>query len=48
VLERAVTDLVADPDRAAEIGRAVRKAALQRYGLPAFLRRWDDMLDKVR
>ncbi|HEV7791768.1 MAG TPA: glycosyltransferase [Pseudonocardia sp.] len=48
VLERAVAELVADPDRAGEMGRAARKAALQRYGLAAFLRRWDDLLEQLR
>jgi glycosyltransferase involved in cell wall biosynthesis len=45
VLRRAVAELVADPARAAEMGRAARKTALDRYGLPAFLRRWDDLLN---
>ncbi|MDT7774964.1 MAG: hypothetical protein QOC67_3888, partial [Pseudonocardiales bacterium] len=48
VLERAVAELVAEPDRASAMGRAGRKAALQRYGLPAFLQRWDDLLDQLR
>lgn len=47
VLERAVAELLADPDRAAEMGRAARKVALDRYGLPAFLRRWDEVLTQL-
>jgi hypothetical protein len=47
-LHRAVAELVADPDRASEMGRAARKAALAEYGLPAFLRRWDDVLGRLR
>ncbi|HTF54764.1 MAG TPA: glycosyltransferase [Pseudonocardia sp.] len=47
-LRRAVAELVADPDRATEMGRAARKAALADYGLPAFLRRWDDVLGQPR
>jgi glycosyltransferase involved in cell wall biosynthesis len=47
VLARAVADLLADPARAAEMGRAARKTALDRYGLPAFLRRWDEVLAEL-
>jgi glycosyltransferase involved in cell wall biosynthesis len=46
-LERAVARLIADPDTAAEMGRAARKAALAAYGLPAFLRRWDGVLAEL-
>jgi glycosyltransferase involved in cell wall biosynthesis len=47
VLERAVAELTGDPDRAAAMGRAARKAALAEYGLPAFLRRWDAVLAEL-
>ncbi|MBO0851123.1 MAG: glycosyltransferase [Pseudonocardia sp.] len=42
---RAVAELVADPARASEMGLAARKAALALFGLPAFLRRWDAVLE---
>jgi glycosyltransferase involved in cell wall biosynthesis len=44
VLARALRELVADPARAVEMGRAARKAALDRHGLPEFLRLWDRVL----
>ncbi|MFI6517262.1 glycosyltransferase [Spirillospora sp. NPDC050679] len=47
VLKRALADLIADPDRAQEAGRAARKAALQRYGLQRFLDDWDRLLTEV-
>jgi glycosyltransferase involved in cell wall biosynthesis len=47
ILRRAVAELLADPERAAAMGRAARKAALTDYGLPAFLRRWDTVLAEL-
>jgi glycosyltransferase involved in cell wall biosynthesis len=46
-LQRAVRELLADPARAAEMWRAGRKAALDRFGLPEFLRRWDEVLARA-
>jgi Glycosyl transferases group 1 len=43
---QAVAELVADRGLAAEMGRAARKAALSTYGLPAFLQRWDAVLEE--
>jgi glycosyltransferase involved in cell wall biosynthesis len=39
--------LVADPELARERGLAAREAALERYGLPAFLAGWDELLEEV-
>jgi glycosyltransferase involved in cell wall biosynthesis len=47
VLAGAMRRLVADPDEAAERGRAARAAALERYGLERFLADWDDVLEEV-
>jgi hypothetical protein len=47
VLADALRSLVADPDEAAERGRAARAAALERYGLARFLSDWDDVLEEV-
>jgi glycosyltransferase involved in cell wall biosynthesis len=44
VLAAALRRLVADPDEAAERGRAAREAALARYGLERFLDDWDELL----
>lgn len=46
-LADAVQELIKDPDLAAAMGRAARRHVLQYYGLPAFLRRWDDLLADV-
>jgi hypothetical protein len=43
----ALAELMADPDRAREQGRAARRAALSRYGLERFLSDWDDVLEQV-
>jgi glycosyltransferase involved in cell wall biosynthesis len=48
VLEAALGRLVADPEEAAERGRAGRQAALNRYGLKRFLEEWDDAFEEVR
>ena len=44
VLADALRRLVADPEEAAERGRAARAAALSRYGLGRFLDDWDEVL----
>ncbi|CAM04758.1 glycosyl transferase, group 1 [Saccharopolyspora erythraea NRRL 2338] len=47
VLADAVRELVADPGRAKEMGRAARAAALRRYPLERFLAAWDELLQEV-
>ena len=47
LLADALRRLVADPDEAAERGRAARDAALARYGLARFLSDWDAVLGEV-
>ena len=47
LLADALRRLVADPDEAAERGRAARAAALERYGLARFLSDWDAALGEV-
>lgn len=47
VLERALAEMVADPDQARERGRAARQAALERFGLKRFLADWDRVLEEV-
>ncbi len=47
VLTDAMRRWIADPEEAAERGRAARAAALDRYGLEKFLSRWDDVLQEV-
>jgi len=47
LLADALRRLVADPDEAAERGRAARAAALERYGLARFLSDWDAVLGEV-
>ncbi|WP_210505599.1 glycosyltransferase [Naasia sp. SYSU D00057] len=39
--------LIADPDEARERGAAARRFALEHYGLPRFLERWDEELARV-
>ncbi|WP_343233378.1 glycosyltransferase [Streptomonospora sp. PA3] len=46
-LHRALHDLVRDPSRAAEWGRAARRAALRRYSTDRFLSDWDRLLQEV-
>jgi glycosyltransferase involved in cell wall biosynthesis len=46
-LRRAVRELVDDPDRAREMGRAARSAALARYSLARFLADWQRLLAEV-
>jgi hypothetical protein len=46
LLADELSRLIADPDEAAERGRAARAAALARYGLDRFLAEWDEVLVK--
>jgi glycosyltransferase involved in cell wall biosynthesis len=46
-LVRELRVLVAEPDRARELGAAGRAHVLQRYGLDRFLADWDGVLDRV-
>lgn len=46
-LAGAASDLLADAERARLMGKAARAAALTRYGLPRFLREWDQLLEEV-
>ncbi|MBC3192296.1 glycosyltransferase [Pseudonocardia sp. C8] len=39
--------LAGDPARAADAGAAAREHVLTRFGLPAFLKRWDELLGAV-
>lgn len=43
----AVQDFLDDEDAARLAGKAARAAALERYGLPRFLRDWDALLEEV-
>ncbi|MDR8409314.1 glycosyltransferase [Nonomuraea sp. 3-1Str] len=47
VLVGALKEFAADPERAAQAGKAARAAALSRYGLGRFLADWDRLLDEV-
>ncbi|NUW32121.1 glycosyltransferase [Nonomuraea sp. SMC257] len=47
VLVEALREFAADPERAAQAGKAARAAALARYGLDRFLADWDRLLDEV-
>jgi hypothetical protein len=47
LLRDALRRLLADPDEAAEIGKAARAAALARYGLARFLCDWELILQEV-
>ncbi|WP_238580795.1 glycosyltransferase [Streptomonospora alba] len=46
-LHRELRDLLNDPDRAAEQGRAARRAAQHRYSVDRFLDDWDRLLQEV-
>jgi hypothetical protein len=46
-LTAALRDLTNDPAKARQLGKQAREHALSRYGLPRFLRRWDDLLRHV-
>jgi glycosyltransferase involved in cell wall biosynthesis len=47
LLRGALRELVAEPERASEMGRAARVAAKRRYGLERFLADWDELLAEV-
>ncbi|MEV4836778.1 glycosyltransferase [Nonomuraea sp. NPDC049486] len=47
VLAQALREFAADPERAAQAGKAARTAALARYGLDRFLLDWDRLLEEV-
>ncbi|MBN6055555.1 glycosyltransferase [Nonomuraea sp. RK-328] len=47
VLVEALREFAADPERAAQAGKAARAAALARYGLDRFLADWDRLLEEV-
>jgi len=47
VLARAARELIADPERARDLGLAGRRHALDRYGLTRFLDDWDATLKEV-
>jgi glycosyltransferase involved in cell wall biosynthesis len=46
-LQRGLRELVGDPDRAREAGRAARRAAQDRFGIDRFLGDWDALLEEV-
>ena len=46
-LQQGLRDLVGDPDRAREAGRAARRAAQTRFGIDRFLGDWDALLEEV-
>ncbi|GAA1842287.1 glycosyltransferase [Microlunatus capsulatus] len=48
VLRREAARLLADPAEAAARGAVARTAALERYGLAAFCRAWDAVLERAR
>jgi hypothetical protein len=47
VLQGAVRELIAEPERARELGKAARRAALDRYGLDRFLAAWHALFEEV-
>lgn len=46
-LRAAIRAFLADPQWAREVGRSAREHVLARYGLAAFLARWDEVLTRV-
>ncbi|WP_067475188.1 glycosyltransferase family 4 protein [Actinomadura hibisca] len=46
-LAEAARELIADPERARQLGKEGRAAATQRYGLDRFLRDWERLLTEV-
>jgi glycosyltransferase involved in cell wall biosynthesis len=46
-LQQGLRELVGDPDRAREAGRAARRAAQDRFGIDRFLGDWDALLEEV-
>jgi hypothetical protein len=47
LLADAARELIAAPELAVELGKQARQAALERYGLAAFLRDWDWLLAEI-
>jgi hypothetical protein len=47
VLAHAVSELMDEPERAAEMGMEARRAARERYALERFLADWDELLEEV-
>jgi len=47
VLRDAAAELVRDPERCVQLGKAARAAALERFGLDRFLHSWDVLLEEV-
>jgi hypothetical protein len=46
-LRDRVTELIEDPDEAGRCGRQARTVALERFGLTAFLRGWDEAYERA-
>jgi glycosyltransferase involved in cell wall biosynthesis len=46
-LRRCMEDLLKDPDAAAELGRAARRTALERFGIPRFVADWNAVFAEV-
>ena len=46
-LRRRVEELIKDPDEARHCGRLARTVALERFGLAAFLRGWDEAYEQA-
>jgi hypothetical protein len=46
-LAAALRDLAGDPELARQLGKNAREHVLRHYGVPQFLRRWDDLLWQV-
>jgi glycosyltransferase involved in cell wall biosynthesis len=47
VLRDAAAELLQDPERCVQLGKAARAAALERFGLDRFLGEWDALLEEV-
>jgi glycosyltransferase involved in cell wall biosynthesis len=47
VLRDAAAELLRDPERCVQLGKAARAAALERFGLARFLDAWDFLLHEV-
>lgn len=47
-LTSAAHTLIRDPDLAVRMGKSAREYAVSHFGLDAFLRRWDVLLDRLR
>ena len=47
VLHDAIRNFIDDPESARLAGKAARRAALEKYGVPRFLADWDRVLREV-